>query len=269
MYSLRNLCITLVFASLLLTGCGGNLFEGLADDGTKGAKMEAARIALDEGDYGKAVLLLEELCGTDTANLTCDDTARADLASAYVARATGLDVLKLIEKAEEAAANLTATGSFTTVSTLLPIGEINNCVVSDPRSCTIQEDLGKAIAILNGLLPHTVPSDPTPEQKNRYLQLSVASAVDIAVTIGLVSGGLDPTTGLPITPPSSIKSADVTTRVSRDINNIVLGLEGAGIPSTNLSEDINTIETSIDSNKRDGVVEDEELIKYINSLKLK
>jgi len=261
MYSLRNLCITLVFASLLLTGCGGNLFEGLADDGTKGAKMEAARIALDEGDYGKAVLLLEELCGTDTANLTCDDTARADLASAYVARATGLDVLKLIEKAEEAAAG--PTGSFTTVSTLLPIGEINNCV-SDPGSCTIQGDLEKAIDILNGLLPDTVPSDPTPEQKNRYLQLSVASAVDIAVTIGLVSDGLDQETGLPNNPPSSIP-IEYVTRVSDDINNIVLGLEGAGIPSTNLSEDINTIETSIDVNG-DKVVSETELKDYINSL---
>lgn len=261
MYKLRTLCITFVLASTLLTGCGGNLFEGMADDSTEEAKMEAAKIALDKGDYTKAVSLLEELCGTDTANLTCDDTAKADLASAYVATATGLDVLELIAQAEEAAAD--PTGSFTTVSTLLPIDDINNCV-SDPASCTIQTDLEKAIEILDSLLPDTVPADPTPEQKNQYLQLATASAVNVAVTIGIVSDGLDPVTGLPNTPPSSIDPADVT-NVSEDINNIVLGLEGADIISTSLSEDISTIETSMDTNG-DDTVSEAELINYINSL---
>lgn len=261
MDSLRNLCITLIVVSTLLTGCGGNLFEGMADDDTEEAKMEAAKIALDKGDYAEAVSLLEELCGTDTANLTCDDTAKADLASAYMATATGLDVLQLIAKAEEAAAD--PTGSFTTVSTLLPIEDINRCV-SDPASCTIQTDLEKAIEILDGLLPDTVPADPTPEQKNQYLQLATASAVNVAVTIGIVSGGLDPDTGLPNNPPSSINSAYVIS-VSEDISNIVLGLEGADIVSTSLSEDISAIETSIDTNG-DDTVSEEELISYINSL---
>lgn len=261
MDSLRNLCITLIVVSTLLTGCGGNLFEGMADDDTEEAKMEAAKIALDKGDYAEAVSLLEELCGTDTANLTCDDTAKADLASAYMATATGLDVLQLIAKAEEAAAD--PTGSFTTVSTLLPIEDINRCV-SDPASCTIQTDLEKAIEILDGLLPDTIPADPTPEQKNQYLQLATASAVNVAVTIGIVSGGLDPDTGLPNNPPSSINSAYVIS-VSEDISNIVLGLEGADIVSTSLSEDISAIETSIDTNG-DDTVSEEELISYINSL---
>ncbi len=261
MYSLKNLDIPIIVASFLFTGCGGNLFEGMADDNTEEAKMEAAKIALDKGDYTEAVSLLEELCGTDTANLTCDDTAKADLASAYVATATGLDVLQLIAKAEEAAAN--PTGSFTTVSTLLPIEDINNCV-SDPASCTMQTDLEKAIEILDSLLPDTA-TDPTPEQKNQYLQLATASAVNVAVTIGIVSDGLDPTTGLPITPPSSIDPADVIS-VSEDISNIVLGLEGADIISTSLSEDISAIETSIETNG-DDTVSDTELINYINSHK--
>lgn len=261
MYRLKNLYIPIIVASFLFTGCGGNLFEGMADDDTEEAKMEAAKIALDKGDYTEAVSLLEELCGTDTSNLTCDDSAKTDLASAYVATATGLDVLELIAQAEEAAAD--PASSFTTVSTLLPIDDINNCV-SDPASCTMQEDLEKAIEILDSLLPDTVPTDPTPEQKNQYLQLAIASAVNVVVTIGIVSDGLNPDTGLPVTPPSSIDPADVIS-VSEDISNIVLGLEGANIISTSLSEDISTIETSVDTNG-DDTVSEAELISYINSL---
>src|SRR3990172_8704402 len=253
----KKLFIMLVFTSVIFAGCGGNLFEGLSDSDSDAAKKEKAKIALDKGDYTEAVSLLEELCGTDISNLPCDEETQADLASAYIASATDLDVLQLIDAAE----NATTTESFTTLSTLLPIDEINACVAT-PSSCTMQTDLAKAIEILDNLLPDTVPAELTSVQKNQYLQLATAAAVDIVVTVGLVSSGLNPDTGLPITIPTDVSDADLTD-VSDNIGNIVLGLEGAGILNTGISQDIGTIQTEISS---DNTVTETELIDYIDSL---
>lgn len=257
MYTVRKLFILWVFTSMLFAGCGGNLFEGLSDSDSNAAQKEEAKIALDKGDYTEAVSLLEELCGTDTSNLTCDEETQADLASAYIASATDLDVLRLIDAAENAAAD----ESFTTLSTLLPIDDINACVTT-PSSCTLQTDMDKAIAILDNLLPDTVPAEPTPEQKNQYLQLATAAAVDIVLTVGLVSDGLDPDTGLPNATPTDVADTDLTD-VSDNLGNIVLGLEGAGILDTGISQDIETIQTEISA---DDTVTETELINYIDSL---
>jgi hypothetical protein len=218
--------------------------------------MEAAKIALDKGDYTEAVSLLEELCGTDIP-LTCDEVTQADLASAYIASATNLDVLRLIDAAENAA----TTESFTTLSTLLPIDEINACVTT-PSSCTMQTDMDKAIAILDNLLPDTVPAEPTSVQKNLYLQLATAAAVDIVLTVGLVSDGLDPDTGLPNATPTDVADTDLTD-VSDNLGNIVLGLEGAGILDAGISQDIGKIQSDISS---DNTVTETELTDYIDSL---
>src|SRR4030065_1505352 len=96
MYTVKKLFIALVSASILFAGCGGNMFEGLSDSNSAMSKKEEAKIALDKGDYSEAVSLLEELCGTDTSNPTCDEETQTDLASAYIASATGLDMLQLI-----------------------------------------------------------------------------------------------------------------------------------------------------------------------------
>ena len=55
----RLLC--LCFAIFALTGCEGNIFEGLADDSSYEARLEEAMIALDDGDYAKARSILSDL----------------------------------------------------------------------------------------------------------------------------------------------------------------------------------------------------------------
>ncbi len=266
MYIVKKLFIMLVFTSVIFAGCGGNLFEGLSDSDSDAAKKEAAKIALDKGDYTKAVSLLEELCGTNISNLTCDEETQADLASAYVARSTGLDVLQLIAKAEEAAAN--PTDSFTTVSTLLPIPDINTCAADPAASCLVKDDMENAIGILEGLLATTDPSDSnlTEVEKNLYLQLAVASAVNIAVNIGISSGGLDDTAGTPVGTPSSESDlpAGVLEDIERDVNNVADGIQGSGI-SADLSDDIATIESELDADGN-GDVTFSELQTYISVL---
>ena len=245
---------------LIISGCGSNMFEGMVDNNSTAAKKEAAQIALDKGTYAEAIRLLEELCGKDTANLTCDEETQANLASAYIAYATNFDVLQLLAKAEEASTG--DAGSFTTVSTLLPLADINACA-SDPNACTITENMANAISILDGLLPDTVPVNPTATEKNLYLQLAIASAVDAAVNIGIVSGGLDDN-GTPKETPASI-STDTLTTLTNDVNHITDGVTGSGLVSTELTNDINNITSGIDSNS-DRTVDSGELTTYINNL---
>jgi hypothetical protein len=44
-----------------VTGCGENVFEGVANDDSLDAQLEEAKIALDDSNYSKAIELLEKL----------------------------------------------------------------------------------------------------------------------------------------------------------------------------------------------------------------
>ncbi len=76
----------------LLLGCESNTLSYLADDTGKQADIEEARIALDDGNYDKAIRLVE-----DDYNASSPDLEVADiLASAYMGKA-GLDLTYVLE----------------------------------------------------------------------------------------------------------------------------------------------------------------------------
>jgi len=260
--------LVFILTIFFLYGCGGNVFQDLASTDTWEAKREAAKIALDNGDYATAISILQSLCGTDPASLSCDVDTQADLASAYVARAAQLDVLTLIQTVENTQNTQDIIASFQNVSTLLPISDINNCA-SNGGNCTMVDDLNKAITILDNILPDQIPQSPTGQEKDLYLQLAVASAVDVAVRVGIISGGLDENTGLPSV--QGLSAGDISdtdlNRITTDVDHIALGLEGAGITDSSISQNINTIETEL--KKQDGdptSVSKEDIALYINSL---
>jgi len=92
------LCTLLLF---LLWGCGGsNLFEGMSDDDTREAQLDKSLEAIDDGDYEKAVALLEPLYEGNPNN----SEIKRYLASAYVGT-TDFDTLELISEISEDAGN--------------------------------------------------------------------------------------------------------------------------------------------------------------------
>jgi len=139
--------IMLIFAGGILgaglTGCGESLFEGLADDSSRDAKIEKANMAIDNGNYNEAINLLKplvaplldsdgdgtldndgdgEVTAADidsnqdgnldendfTTPLTAEDAdLLTKLASAYLGKA-GVDTLQFLN----AAANITAKATF-------------------------------------------------------------------------------------------------------------------------------------------------------------
>lgn len=231
----------------LVAGCGdSNLFEGLANDGTTQATVEGARIDIDNGNYTAAIAALQALCGTNLSAPTCDAQTVSLFAAAYSGRA-GLDVLDLIQEATSTASG--GTGSFATFSTLIP----------DPTPAN-KQDLHDAVTLLSGLASLTA---------NQNLQLAVVAAADLIVTVGVdVTGGFDPSTGRPVNPPLS--SSDVpqatATQVTTDMNLVIAGVNGSGLVSEDLTNDITQITDALDSNPQDGIVSASELQSYLAAL---
>jgi hypothetical protein len=242
-----------LFAGVLigsLPACGdGNVFDSLSDHDTTAAKLEAARIAVDSGDFTVAIAALVTLCGADSSAPTCDADTAALLASAYAGRA-GLNVFDLIAAVTNTTSGV--TGSFSSFSTLLPNPTANN-----------KSDLHNAVTILSSL------STPT---ANQSLELAVVAMADIVVTIGVdLSGGFDTSTGVPNTVPTltdvqNAESASGTvTQVTNDLDLVVQGITGSGLADEDITDDINQVEDSIDTNQ-DGTVSASELQTFLAGL---
>lgn len=254
-HTTRSICdrMKVLFTGVLiglLPACGdGNVFDGLADQDTTAAKLEAAKIAVDSGDFTAAIATLEQFCGTDTSVPTCDAETAAILASAYAGRA-GLNVFDLITTVTTTGSG--STGSFSSFSTLLPAPTAEN-----------KSDLHDAVAILASL------SSPT---ANQSLALAVMAMADIVVTIGVdLTGGFDATTGVPTTVPTltDVQNAETSdgtvTQVTNDLDLVVQGVTGSGLVNEDITNDINQVEDSIDTNQ-DGTVSASELQAFLAGL---
>ena len=234
----------------VVAGCGdSNLFEGLANDGTTQATVEAARIDIDNGNYTAAIAALEALCGTNLSAPTCDAQTVALLASAYSGRA-GLDVLDLIREATTTPSGV--TGSFSTFSSLLPTLTESN-----------KQDMHSAVTLLSGLTSRT---------PNQNLQMAVVAAADLIITVGVdLTSGFDATTGVPTVSPTlaAVQQAETdnqtVTQVTNDLLLVTQGVTGSGLVGEDLTNDITQIEDALDANQN-GTVSASELQSYLAAL---
>lgn len=93
---LKSCCVLFLCAFFLFSGCSGNVFEGVSDDDSDDAKLEEARMALDDGEYSKAAQLLNDLLDGNPT----DPQALVYLSHAYAGLA-GLDTLDLLTIIDE------------------------------------------------------------------------------------------------------------------------------------------------------------------------
>ena len=270
MYTIRKLFIMLVVTSVYFTGCGGNIFEGLSDSDSNAAKKEEAKIALDKGNYDEAISQLEELCGDDLTNLNCDNETKSNLASAYMG-ASGLDVLKLIDAADQLSQVTTAESDFTTFSQLLPDQTTENVT-----------NMYNAVTILS-----SIPAAERTDNEN--LQLATAAATSLILTVGAITSGFDADTGLPnrdltadpvttselnqpastIGIPASGSIGDTilsasTTIIEAASASLILAVDsgtGIGVATTDQITDINT---TMDTDQSESI-SSTELSNYINT----
>ena len=170
----RLLC--LCFAIFALTGCEGNIFEGLADDSSYEARLEEAMIALDDGDYAKARSILSDL-NNDYPN---DPTILQYLSNASAGEA-GIDTFNLLETIEQINDDPNA-GSIDMIGQML--GDADGVITADE----ITEDLSKINDAIDAL--EAIPeADRTDDQTVQLGLLSINRAVlTIADTIAEDTG---------------------------------------------------------------------------------
>jgi hypothetical protein len=244
-------CVGLL--AVVLGACGDqNLFESFADDNTTVAEVESAKIAIDDGNYTRAIAILQGLCGTSTTAPTCDAETASLLASAFAGRA-GMNVFDLIENSVDIGAGSTLS-SLSTFSRLL--------LSPTPQD---KSDLHAAVSILEGL------SNPT---ANQNLQMAIYAMADAVVTVGVdLTNGFDGTTGLPNTIPDlpTIQNAEAANQTLTDVaNDLDLALEGLSDPeleleNEDLKNDIEDLEAAIDTNQ-DGTVSAAEMQSFLQNL---
>jgi hypothetical protein len=235
----------------ILGGCGDqNLFDSAADDTSTTGEVEAAKIAIDNGDFDDALAILEGLCGTDTSSPSCDGETASLLSSAFAGRA-GLNVFDLIENSVDAVSGSTLN-SLSTFSTLLPVPSTRD-----------KSDLHDAVEILASLSTRTA---------NQNLQMAIYAMADAVVTVGVdLTGGFNSTTGFPNIIPlvATIQNAEATnqtlTQVATDLDFAIQGLDASGLGNEDLRNDIEALEAAIDADGN-GAVSAAEMNSFLAGL---
>lgn len=184
--------ILIIIVLFAFYGCDTNMLESLADDSSNMADIEAAQIALNDGDYDEVISLIG---GEYDASAPDSQVARL-LASAYMGKA-GIDLTYLIENADStdgdsfdavaAALSLEITGQSQPASFVEAAPEAVES--TDPKYITITsiadllDNLENAQDILETLVNYYTAGSGSP-QNDDVVQQGMASALHFIMTIG-------------------------------------------------------------------------------------
>lgn len=154
---------------LVAIGCGDtNVFEGMADENSKEARTEEALMAMDDGNYDKAISILSSLVNSHPN----DDTLMQYLSSAYAGSAglDTLDMLKVIGVLDDA----DDSGSIDMIG--LVLGDSNGVLTSEEVNDKLDQ-ITTAIDIMNGI--GTLNDD-------QEIQLGVLSVTHLSLTLASI-----------------------------------------------------------------------------------
>jgi hypothetical protein len=141
------LAFTVVFL-MILTGCDSNMLEPIADDSSKQADLEAAKMALDDGNYDKTINTLNGYSRKDPeiAGL---------IASAYMGKA-GIDLTYLIGNLRSDKSSFDIIASALTLKLIPSIG---------PSAIVLEQSGPAEATIPDGFIPAS-----TIEELSVYLE---------------------------------------------------------------------------------------------------
>jgi hypothetical protein len=226
-----------------LGGACDNAFDSFGDKGSRDAKLEEARIALDEGDFTTAVALLEPL----SDQYPGDTEISRSLASAYAGRG-GLNFFDLAARAQEAQNNGSAQGNT--------IGELVSAFPHPVTGDNIS-DLSTAIALMENISSSS--GDP-----NDFYSLGLFySAKAILMVLKDTDSSGD---GIPDTFTSlALSDADAETvygSLDSALTNFGAGKAGLDV-SSEILESLGDLKSEIDA--RAGTTTGEKLRNYLDS----
>ena len=260
----------LCFAMLSITGCPGeSLFNWYADDDSYEARIEEARIALDEEEYLKAWNILVDLQGDYP-----DDPVILQYLSNACAGMAGIDTFNLLEVIDQLIDEDQA-GSINMVG----------LVLGGPNATLTGEEIDTKIGHLEtcAILELESIADPTDDQ---IVQLGLVSLFHAALTIAdivvddlglgsiqLTEAGLSSLYSPP-NPEADFDDIDISERIdnlsddivrlANSINAIITMLDLDSVEENDLSDSFE--EFRYDIAGVDNVVTQQELEDYINGL---
>ncbi|MCI0526421.1 MAG: hypothetical protein L0Y56_03075 [Nitrospira sp.] len=199
-------------------GCGGeNLFENLADDSSRQAKLEAAQLALDKGECQKAFDGFTALQTQEPTNVDL----RQDLSAALMCRA-GFNVAGFIK----IAADFSGGAIFKRIS-----DQAVNLVSSNWQADTTQAE--------NLLTPYQSDADVA-------FSLSVVSTIKATLTVLDLINYANGIVGCTVSSPCSITAADAAAIMS-NLNSAYNSLSNAGLVGTDVASTVNQIRTDLNN----------------------
>lgn len=257
----------LCLAALIIASCEENSLEWLADDSSYEARIEEARIAIDDREYARARDLLLQL----KAEYPGDPLILQYLSNAY-AGLTGLDTFNLLTTIDQLI-EANDTGSIDMVGTVL----------GDAAGLINADDIDEMLANLNEAISNLeeIPN-PTDDQT---VQLGLLSLNHAAVTIAdivaenqsltqveLTEEGLGEIYGGTAPDLSNEATSDRLDSLSGDMENIgnavdsianITGIEEG--EENDLSESFDEFQGNLDTDA-DGSITQQELQDYLGSL---
>ncbi|HET6371300.1 MAG TPA: hypothetical protein VFG95_08885 [Nitrospiria bacterium] len=212
-------------------GCGGkNVFKDVADDSSTQAKIEAAKIDIDQQDYTGAITILEGICGTDANAPTCDSSTVSLLASAYMGRG-GLNMLQMVGDSQTDSTWPCTFSLFSRSYGDVPLSQLQSN----------QGDLLKSLSLLKSIPSRTL---------DEGFQFMIGGMAELVVELGLISNtgatnnGYD-VKGQPVNPPGSPAGVPGSTvaQVNLDLGYISTGLSESGLTNEQIGDAIKEVLT--------------------------
>jgi len=236
------------------------LAVGCDDDNSAESKLEEAKIAIDDGNYSKAVAILDGMTGKEALDA---------LSSAYAGQ-VGVDTFKiLIDAGDDDSGGSTGSidligkiigtsddGSLTCETVLLKSSLIDQAVtalIASVGGSTALDENGQAKLGIYGLTDFLLVT-------GEVLCFNYSSG-DAQFTVTLTEAGISALdsdfTGITVTP-------EQLDRMSRDMGYVKQGALALGT-NNDLAEELDAILLDIDSDG-DGVVGEAEYVSFLNGL---
>ena len=251
-----------VFSSAFL-GCGGNAFEGISDDNSFEARLETARMNIDDEEYQEAINILNDLREEQPDN---EDVIKY-LSNAYAGLAglNTFDLLEVIDDLDDAG----NSGSIDMVG--LVLGDSDGLLLADEVPEKL-DNLNESIDQLNTI------ENPTDDQ---IVQMGLLSVSRIGMTLAKIIQSDTGNASLTLTEEGIQSEYDTKPEFEdgdvsdEDLENLTNDIKNVGEAvavmtesysyDNDLNEDFLEFKNDFDQNS-DDTIDVQELENYIDSL---
>lgn len=253
--------VCVLWAALL--GCGGNAFEGISDDDSFEARLEAARMDIDDEAYQEAIDILNDLKEEQPDNE--DVTRYLSNAHAGLAGLNTFDLLEVIDDLDEAG----NSGSIDMVG--LVLGDSDGLVMADEIPDKL-DNLTEAIDQLNTI------DNPTDDE---IIQMGLISLSRIGMTLAKIIASDTGNASVTLTEEGIQSEYDTRPEFEdgdvsdEDLENLTNDIQNVGDAVTimtenystdnDLNEDFTEFKNDFDQNS-DDTIDIQELENYIAGL---